>query len=45
MNTAVITPGAGLGTLADTALKTAARFWIGIAAIGQVVFVFAVASF
>ena len=45
MNTAVITPGTSLGTLPNTALKAAARFWIGIAAIGQVVFAFAVASF
>jgi tetratricopeptide (TPR) repeat protein len=34
-----------LNSVADTALKTAARFWFGVAVIGQLVFAFAVASF
>jgi uncharacterized membrane protein len=34
-----------LNSVADTALKAAARFWFGVAVIGQLVFAFAVASF
>ena len=34
-----------LGSVADTALKAAARFWFGVTVIGQLAFGFAVASF
>jgi len=34
-----------LNSVADTALKAAARFWFGVTVIGQLVFAFAVASF
>jgi hypothetical protein len=34
-----------LSSVADTALKAAARFWFVVTVVGQVVFAFAVASF
>jgi len=34
-----------LASVADTALKTAARFWFAVTVVGQVVFAFTVASF
>ena len=45
MSTAVMTPRLELDSLADGALKAAARFWFVVAVIGQVVFGFATASF
>jgi uncharacterized membrane protein len=45
MSTAVLTNRLELSSLADTALKAAARFWFGVTVIGQLVFAFAVASF
>lgn len=45
MSTAVLTHRLELNSLADTALKAAARFWFVVAVIGQLVFAFAVASF
>jgi len=34
-----------LDSLADSALKSAARFWFGVTVIGQLIFAFTVASF
>jgi len=45
MSTAVMTPRLELDSLADGALKAAARFWFVVAVIGQLVFGFATASF
>lgn len=45
MSTAVLTNRIELNSLADTALKAAARFWFGVTVIGQLAFGFAVASF
>jgi len=45
MSTAVMTNRLELNSVADTALKAAARFWFGVTVIGQLVFAFAVASF
>jgi uncharacterized membrane protein len=45
MSTAVMTNRLELTTVADTALKAAARFWFSVTVIGQLVFAFAVASF
>jgi tetratricopeptide (TPR) repeat protein len=45
MSTAVMTNRLELNSIADTALKAAARFWFVVAVIGQLVFAFAVASF
>lgn len=45
MSTAVITNRLELSSVADTALKAAARFWFVVAVISQLVFAFAVASF
>src|ERR1035438_393286 len=45
MSTAIISNRLELTSVADTALKTAARFWFGVTVIGQCVFAFAVASF
>ena len=45
MSTAVMTPRLELDSLADSALKAAARFWFVVAVIGQLVFAFATASF
>jgi len=45
MSTAVMTNRLELDSVADTALKAAARFWFGVTVIGQLVFAFAVASF
>jgi tetratricopeptide (TPR) repeat protein len=45
MSTAILTNRVELNSVADTALKAAARFWFGVAVIGQLVFAFAVASF
>jgi uncharacterized membrane protein len=45
MSTAVLTNRLELGSVAETALKAAARFWFGVTVIGQLVFAFAVASF
>ena len=43
--TKVVTKRWDLGSVADSALKTSARFWFVVAVIGQLVFAFAVASF
>ena len=45
MSTAVMTPRLELDSLADSALKAAARFWFVVAVIGQLVFALATASF
>jgi hypothetical protein len=45
MSTAVMTNRLELSSVADTALKTAARFWFVVTVLGQLVFAFAVASF
>jgi predicted membrane protein DUF2306 len=48
MSTAVLTNRTNrleLSSVADTALKVAARFWFGVTVIGQVAFAFAIASF
>lgn len=45
MSTAVLTNRLELSSIADTALKAAARFWFGVTVLGQLVFAFAVASF
>jgi uncharacterized membrane protein len=45
MSTAVMTNRLELSSVADTALKAAARFWFVVTVLGQLVFAFAVASF
>jgi len=45
MSTAVLTHRLELGSVANGALKAAARFWFGVTVIGQLVFAFALASF
>src|SRR6267378_4433402 len=45
MSTAVLTNRLELDSIAETALKAAARFWFGVTVIGQLFFAFAVASF
>jgi tetratricopeptide (TPR) repeat protein len=45
MSTAVMTPRLELDSVADSALKAAARFWFGVTVIGQLVFALATASF
>jgi len=45
MSTAVLTPRLELGSMADGALRAAARSWFVVVVIGQVVFAFATASF
>lgn len=45
MSTAVMTPRLELGSIADGALRAAARFWFAVTVIGQVVFAFAIGSF
>ena len=45
MRTAVMTNRLELGSVADTALKTAARFWFVATIFGQLIFAFTVASF
>jgi tetratricopeptide (TPR) repeat protein len=45
MSTAVMTHGLGLNSVAEGALKGAARFWFVVVLIGQFVFAFSVASF
>src|SRR6266550_7535555 len=45
MSTAVLTNRLELSSVADSALKAAARFWFGVTVIGQLMFAFAVASF
>ena len=45
MSTAVLTNRLELSSVAETALKAAARFWFGVTVIGQLMFAFAVASF
>jgi uncharacterized membrane protein len=45
MRTAVMTNRLELGSVADTALKTAARFWFVTTIFGQLIFAFTVASF
>ena len=45
MSTAVMTPRLELDSLADSALKAAARFWFVMAVIGQLLFALATASF
>ena len=45
MSTAVLTNRLELSSVADSALKAAARFWFAVTVIGQLAFGFAVASF
>jgi uncharacterized membrane protein len=45
MSTAVMTNRLELSSVADTALKAAARFWFAVTVVGQVVFGITVASF
>jgi tetratricopeptide (TPR) repeat protein len=45
MSTAVLTSRLEVDSLAETALKTAARFWFVVTVAGQLAFAFAVASF
>src|SRR5437762_1195334 len=45
MSTAVLTSRVELSSIADTALKAAARFWFVVTVAGQLLFAFAVASF
>jgi tetratricopeptide (TPR) repeat protein len=45
MSTAAMTNRLELSSIADTALKAAARFWFAVTFAGQLVFAFAVASF
>ena len=45
MSVAVMTDRLELASVADTALKTAARFWFVVTVVGQAVFAFTVASF
>jgi uncharacterized membrane protein len=45
MSSAVMTNRLELDSVADTALKTAARFWFAVTVLGQLVFAFTVASF
>src|SRR5438445_286 len=45
MGVALWTNRLDLGSVADSALKAAARFWFGVTVIGQLMFAFAVASF
>ena len=45
MSTAVMTNRLEFSSVADTALKAATRFWIGVTVIGQLMFAFTVASF
>lgn len=45
MSTAVVTIRFDLDSVADTALKAAARFWFSVTVIGQLAFGFAVAAF
>src|SRR5215469_9968580 len=45
MSTAILTNRMELSSVANTALKATTRFWFVVAAIGQFVFAFAVASF
>jgi uncharacterized membrane protein len=45
MSTAVMTNRLELGSVADTMLKAAARFWFVATVIGQLIFAFTVASF
>lgn len=45
MSTAVVTNRLELSSVADSALKAAARFWFVVTIAGQLVFAFAVASF
>lgn len=45
MSTAVLTNRLELGSVAETALKGATRFWFGVTLISQLMFAFTVASF
>lgn len=45
MSTAVLTSRLEMSSVADTALKAAARFWFSVTIVGQLIFAFAVASF
>ena len=45
MSTAVMTNRLELTSVADTALKAAARFWFAVTVLGQLIFAFTVASF
>jgi uncharacterized membrane protein len=45
MSTAVMTNRLELGSVADTTLKAAARFWFVATVVGQLIFAFTVASF
>jgi uncharacterized membrane protein len=45
MSTAVMTNRLELDSVADTALKAAARFWFVVTVVGQLIFAFTVASF
>src|SRR5580692_8783067 len=45
MSTAVMTNRLELDSVADSALKSAARFWFAVTVVGQLIFAFTVASF
>jgi uncharacterized membrane protein len=45
MSTAVMTNRLELNSVADTAVKAAARFWFAVTIVGQLIFAFTVASF
>jgi uncharacterized membrane protein len=45
MSTAVMTNRLELDSVADSALKAAARFWFAVTVVGQLIFAFTVASF
>jgi uncharacterized membrane protein len=45
MSTAVMTSRLEMSSVADTALKAAARFWFVVTVLGQLIFAFTVASF
>jgi uncharacterized membrane protein len=45
MSTAVMTNRLELSSVADAALKAAAKFWLAVTIVGQLLFAFAVASF
>jgi len=45
MSTAVMTNRLELSSVADSALKAAARFWFAVTVVGQLIFAFTVASF
>ncbi len=45
MSTALMSNRLELSSVADTALKAAARFWFAVTVVGQLIFAFTVASF